>query len=75
MERMGQRVGQDVTAKGQTHRGHAGGALNAVPFVQPRERMSDWLADRIAGVLADEYKAGRSIRELSVDTGYSIARV
>lgn len=66
---------QDVTPKGQTHRGYAGGALDTVPFVQPHERMSDWLANRIAGVLADEYKAGRSIRELAVDTGYSIARV
>lgn len=37
--------------------------------------MSDWLANRIAGVLADEYKAGRSIRQLAGDTGYSIARV
>lgn len=66
---------QDVTPKGQTHRGYAGGALDTVPFVQPHERMSDWLANRIAGVLADEYRAGRSIRELAVDTGYSIARV
>lgn len=66
---------EDVTPKGQTHRGYAGGALDAVPFVQPHERMSDWLANRIAGVLADEYKAGRSIRELAVDTGYSISRV
>lgn len=65
----------DVTPKGQTHRGYAGGALDTVPFVQPHERMSDWLANRIAGVLADEYNAGRSIRELAVDTGYSIARV
>jgi len=66
---------QDVTPKGQTHRGYAGGALDTVPFVQPHERMSDWLANRIAGVLADEYRSGRSIRELAVDTGYSIARV
>ncbi|MCE0459508.1 MT-A70 family methyltransferase [Curtobacterium flaccumfaciens] len=66
---------EDVTPKGQTHRGYAGGALDTVPFVQPHERMSDWLANRIARVLADEYRSGRSIRELAVDTGYSIARV
>lgn len=61
--------------KGQVHRGYAGGALDTVPLVQPHERMSDWLANRIAGVLAEEYRAGRSIRELAVDTGYSITRV
>jgi len=49
--------------------------LETVPFVEPNERMSDWLVDRIAAVLANEYQAGRIIRELAVDTGYSIARV
>jgi len=65
----------DVAPKGQTHRGYAGGALDTVPFIQPHERTSEWLSNRIAGVLADEYHGGRSIRELAEDTGYSIARV
>lgn len=66
---------EDVAPKGQTHKGYAGGALDTVPFIQPHERTSEWLSNRIAGVLADEYRQGRSIRELAVDTGYSIARV
>lgn len=65
----------DVAPKGQTHKGYAGGSLDTVPYIEPHERMSDWLANRIAAVLADEYKAGRSIRQLAGDTGYSIARV
>jgi hypothetical protein len=35
--------------------------------------LGGWLWE--AGVLADECRAGRIIRELAVDTGYSIARV
>jgi hypothetical protein len=46
-----------------------------VPFIEPNERMSEWLSNRIGAVLANEYRAGRSIRELAVDTGYSIQRV
>lgn len=66
---------EDVAPKGQAHKGYAGGALDTVPYVEPHERMSDWLANRIAALLADEYKAGHSIRQLASDTGYSIARV
>lgn len=66
---------EDVAPRGQAHKGYAGGALDSVPFIEPHERMSEWLANRIARVLADEYKAGRSIRQLAGDTGYSIARV
>jgi N6-adenosine-specific RNA methylase IME4 len=71
----GNESSEDVAPRGQVHKGYAGGALETVPFVEPNERMSDWLANRIATVLANEYQAGRSIRELAVDTGYSITRV
>lgn len=72
----GNEADADVEPRGRTHRGYEGGALTQqVPPIAPHERTSEWLSDRIAGILVAEYEAGRSIRELSTDTGYSIARV
>lgn len=71
----GNEADSDVEPRGQVHRGYAGGELSFVPYIEPHERMSDWLAHRIATVLASEYDAGQSIREIARKTGYSIARV
>lgn len=71
----GNEADAEVAPKGQVHRGYAGGSLDSVPSVEPHERMSEWLAGRIAKVLADEYDAGQSIRDLAKETGYSISRV
>ncbi len=65
----------EIEPKGKAHRGYAGGALDQVPPVEPHERIPEWLSGRLSGILAEEYAAGRSIRELSHNTGYSIARV
>lgn len=65
----------EVAPKGQTHRGYAGGALTAVPFMEPHERMSEWLSDRVGRILADEYRAGASMHKLVEDTGYSTSRI
>jgi len=65
----------EVEPKGQAHRGYEGGALERVPLVEPHERMSERMATRIAHVLAEDYRAGHSIRQLAEDTGYSIQRV
>ena len=37
--------------------------------------MSDWLSDRVARILADEYAKGASIQQISTQSGYSTARV
>jgi N6-adenosine-specific RNA methylase IME4 len=71
----GNEADAEVVPKGQTHKGYAGGTLERVPPLEPHERTSEWLSNRIAGILADEYHAGRSIQQLAEDTGYSIARV
>jgi lambda repressor-like predicted transcriptional regulator len=44
-------------------------------MLEPHERTSEWLSNRIATILADEYERGTSIHKLSQDTGYSIQRV
>ena len=37
--------------------------------------MSDWLSDRVARILADEYAKGTSIQQISTQSGYSITSV
>lgn len=66
---------EDVTPRGQVHRGYQGGAMETVPFVEPHERMPERIAGRIAKVLAEEYRGGSSIRQLADETEYSITRV
>lgn len=71
----GNEADAEVTPKGQTHRGYGGGGFERVPQLDPHERTSEWLSNRIAGILADEYNRGASIQQLANDTGYSIQRV
>lgn len=71
----GNEADAEVIPKGQSHRGYAGGDLERVPMLEPHERTSEWLSNRIAGILADEYERGTSIHKLAHDTGYSIQRV
>ncbi|KQB84090.1 hypothetical protein Cocul_00886 [Corynebacterium oculi] len=65
----------DVTPQGKAQRGYGGGEIERLPLLEPNERMSDWLSDRVARVLAEEYGAGASVQQLATQTGYSIARV
>jgi hypothetical protein len=71
----GNEADEEVTPKGQVHRGYGGGELETVPFMEPNERMSSWLDARVGRILADEYKSGASINKLAADTGYSVSRV
>jgi len=71
----GNEADEEVTPRGKSHRGYAGGSLESVPFMEPNERMSDWLSARVASMLADEYRNGASVQRLVEDTGYSVARV
>lgn len=71
----GNEADQEVTPKGQVHRGYGGGGIERVPQLEPHERTSEWLAHRIGAILADEYERGASIQQLATDTGYSIQRV
>jgi N6-adenosine-specific RNA methylase IME4 len=61
-----------VQPKGASHKGYGGGSIESFPALEPNERMSGWLAQRIAGILAEEYKSGASAQQLADATGYSI---
>jgi len=64
-----------VEPKGKTHRGYEGGKIEEFPTLEPNERMSGWLSDRVARILVEEYDAGASVQQLADSSGYSIARV
>lgn len=72
----GNEAAEETAPKGQTHKGYAGGAIEAFPTLEPNERLSPWLSEQLAKVLADEYTNNEaSIDQLVEQTGYSIARV
>lgn len=65
--------GEEV--KGKTHKGYGGGAIETFPPLEPNERLSPWLSDRLARILAEEYEAGATIDQLAAESGYSIQRI
>lgn len=71
----GNEADEDVTPRGVAHKGYGGGTLQSVPFMEPNERMSSWLSERVGRILAEEYRAGASLQKLIDDTGYSNSRI
>lgn len=71
----GNESSDEVTPQGRPQRGYSGGEIQYLPMMEPNERMSQWLADRVAGVLAQEYEAGASVQQLAERSGYSVSRV
>ena len=70
----GDEADEEVTPRGQAHRGYGGGAIE-IPQLQTHMRLDDGVADYLGEALRNRYEAGRSIRDLSLETGYSIGRV
>ena len=66
---------EEITPQGKAQRGYAGGDIDPLPDLDPNEQMSDWLSDRVARILADEYAKGASVQQISTQSGYSTARV
>lgn len=71
----GNESAEDIAPKGKVHRGYEGGKIEEFPALEPNERMSGWLAERVARILVEEYEAGASVQQLSDSSGYSITRV
>jgi len=69
----GDESAQEIQPRGVVHPGYAGGPL--LPAIPPHRHLSDDRADELGQALRLQYLAGRSVRELSADTGYSIQRV
>ncbi|HNP58811.1 MT-A70 family methyltransferase [Gordonia sp. UBA7599] len=64
----------EVAPRGQVHRGYGGGAFD-VPRVAPHARLTGEERQLVAKMLREQYDGGSSIREISVQSGYSIQRV
>lgn len=65
----------EVTPRGDAHRGYAGGELERLPHLDPHVRIPDELASRMASLLREQYDAGQSIRQIATATDFSITRV
>lgn len=70
----GDEAAEEIVPKGKVHRGYQGGSIH-VPQLSLFERLSDEEREQVSFVLRDSYTSGRSIREISDETGYSIQRV
>ena len=66
---------EEVAPQGKAQRGYGGGEIDSLPHLEPHERMSDWLSERVAQIMADEYVKGASVQQISTQSGYSITRV
>ncbi len=64
----------DVQPRGRRHKGYQGGPIQ-LPLLARHARMPDDTQHSVASSLRDQYEQGRSIRELSDETRYSISRV
>lgn len=64
----------DAVPRGRVHRGYAGGPID-VPHLRPHVRVEPHAAEVLGSELRRRYEAGSSIRDIAVETGYSIARV
>jgi N6-adenosine-specific RNA methylase IME4 len=64
----------EIQPRGRQHKGYAGGPIQ-LPLVTPYARLGENEAEETGLALRQRYELGRSIRELSEETRYSIGRV
>ncbi|MDQ3523494.1 MAG: helix-turn-helix domain-containing protein [Chloroflexota bacterium] len=70
----GDEAGSSDEPRGKAHRGYGGGPIQT-PLLPPHARIKDATADYLGTELRREYESGKSIRDISVETSYSIGRV
>jgi N6-adenosine-specific RNA methylase IME4 len=63
-----------IEPRGRAHPGYAGGAIE-IPQLQMHMRLDAEVADSVGEELRRRYESGRSIRDLALETNYSIGRV
>lgn len=80
----GDEAADEVVPRGRAHRGYAGGPLELPsvggyttidpPEVGPYERLTVSVADELMRSVAEAYRSGQSIRQISNDLQFSITR-
>ncbi len=69
----GDESAHEVVPKGKIHKGYEGGPL--LPNLFPNQHITDATATALSIELKNQYAAGKSIRQISEDTNYSIQRI
>ncbi|WP_199031444.1 MT-A70 family methyltransferase [Ralstonia sp. ASV6] len=69
----GDESADEVVPRGVVHKGYEGGEI--LPQLVPNEHVTKARAEAIGDKLRTLYEQGRSIRQLSDETGYSIQRI
>lgn len=69
----GDESADDVTPRGTVHKGYEGGPI--LPPLFPNEHIEKERAEAIGISLRTLYEAGKSVRQLADETGYSIQRI
>lgn len=69
----GDESAEDVAPRGRVHKGYEGGSI--LPPLLPNERLSRDRINALGDKLCTLYRAGRSVRQLADETGYSIQRI
>lgn len=69
----GDEAAEDQQPRGKTHKGYGGGKI--LPLLRANEHIHPDVAFALGEELKKRYHAGKSVREISEDTGYSIQRV
>lgn len=70
----GAEAAPEVQPRGRQHKGYSGGPMQ-LPLISPHARLDEQEAESIGQRLKHKYELGHSIRDLSEETSYSIARV
>lgn len=70
----GDEADEAVQPRGRVHRGYGGGAIE-IPQLQTHMRLEEDVADYLGEELRRRYESGRSIRDIALETNYSINRV
>lgn len=74
----GDEADEIIQPRGKTHRGYAGGPMQVqfqAPLLESNARLDDSTADLLGAELRRRYEGGRSIRDIALETSYSISRV
>lgn len=71
----GNEADEDITPQGKVYKGYEGGEIESVPELDTHERLTKESELEVGKLLRDEYDLGKSIKDLSAEHNYSIARV
>jgi N6-adenosine-specific RNA methylase IME4 len=70
----GDEADETIVPRGKVHRGYTGGYI-VTPQLQLHMRIDEEVAEYLGEELRRRYEAGRSIRDIALETNYSIGRV